>query len=74
MDSYSFVPNENGREEGEEFTRELEKRINIIEKRLDMFERYINATAATGDSLQMFHDMRINLKKEIHQMNLKVQI
>lgn len=66
----SFVLNE----KGQKFVLELERRINIIERRLDFFERYINATAITGDTLQMFHEMRDSLVKEIHQMKAKDQL
>ena len=66
----SFVLNE----KGQKFVLELERRINIIERRLDLFERYINATAITGDTLQMFHEMRDSLVKEIHQMKAKDQL
>lgn len=69
-ESGNFVLNE----KGQKFVLELEKRINIVEKRLDMFERYINATAITGDTLQMFHDMRDSLLKDIRQMKAKDQL
>ena len=69
IESGSFVLNE----KGQKIVCELERRIDIIEKKLDMFERYINATAATGETLQMFHEMRDSLKKEIFQMKSNEQ-
>ena len=50
-------------EKSDEVFEKLERRVCDIEKRLDMFERYINSTAITGDALQMFHEMKESLKK-----------